>query len=40
MKVIEDKLEIYREGILWYMENLKLGKMYGMVYSVDVCIFG
>lgn len=40
MKVIEDKLETHREGILRYMENLKLGKMHGMVYSVDACISG
>ena len=38
--LIEDKLKVHKEGILRYMENLKMGKLHGMVYSQDACISG
>lgn len=38
--LIEDKLKAHKEGILRYMENLKMGKQHGMVYSQDACISG
>ena len=38
VKLIENKLKSHREGILRYIENLKMGKLYGMVYSQDACV--
>ena len=38
--LIENKLKVHKEGILRYMENLKMGKLHGMVYSQDACISG
>lgn len=38
--LIENKLKDHKKGILRYMENLKMGKLYGMVYSQDACISG
>lgn len=38
--LIENKLKGHKEGILRYMENLKMGKLYGMVYSQHACISG
>lgn len=40
MKVIEDKLKTHKDGILQYMKNLKMGKLYGMVYSEEACKSG
>ena len=40
MKVIEYKLKTHRDGILRYTENLKMGKLYGMVYSEEACKSG
>ena len=36
--VIENKLKTHKEGILRYMNNLKMGKLYGMVYNQEVCV--
>ena len=38
--LIEDKLKVHREGIRRYMENLKMGKLHGMVYSQEACVSG
>ena len=38
--LIENKLKVHKEGILRYMENLKLGKLHGMVYSQEACESG
>ena len=38
VKLLENKLKSHKEGILRYMENLKMGKLYGMVYSQEVCV--
>lgn len=38
--LIENKLKGHKEGILRYMENLKMGKLHGMVYSQHACISG
>ncbi|KAL9986426.1 hypothetical protein ACROYT_G000573 [Oculina patagonica] len=40
LKLIEDKLKGYKEGISRYMENLKMGKLHGMVYSQEACVSG
>ena len=40
LTVIENKLKAHKEGILRYMENLKLGKLHGMVYSQEACVAG
>lgn len=40
MKMIEDKLKTHKDGILQYMRNLKMGKLYGMVYSEEACKSG
>ena len=37
---IETKLKTHKEGILRYMENLKMGKLHGMVYSQEACVSG
>ena len=36
--VIENKLNSHKTGILRYIENLKMGKLHGMVYSQEACI--
>ena len=36
--LLKAKLETHKKGILRYMENLKLGKLHGMVYSQEVCV--
>lgn len=36
--VIQMKLQSHKEGILSYMENLKTGKFYGMVYTQEACV--
>ena len=38
VNLLKDKLETHKEGILRYIENLKLGKLHGMVYSQEVCV--
>ena len=38
--LIETKLKVHKEGILTYMENLKMGKLHGMVYSQEACVSG
>ena len=38
--LLETKLKTHKEGILRYMENLKMGKLHGMVYSQEACISG
>ena len=38
--LIENKLKTHKEGILRYMENVKMGKTYGMVYSQEACVSG
>ena len=38
--LMEGKLKNHREGILRYMENLKMGKLHGMVYSQEACVAG
>ena len=38
--LIESKLKVHKEGILRYMENLKIGKIHGMVYSQEACVAG
>ena len=38
--LIEGKLKVHKEGILRYMENLKMGKLHGMVYSQETCNAG
>lgn len=38
--LIENKMKIHKEGILRYMENLKMGKLHGMVYSQEACVAG
>ena len=40
VELIESKLKIHKEGILRYIENLKLGKLHGMVYSQEACVAG
>ena len=40
LNLIEKKLKVHREGILRYMENLKMGKLHGMVYSQEACVSG
>ena len=40
VELIENKLKIHKEGILRYMENLKMGKIHGMVYSQEACVAG
>jgi len=37
---IENKLKGHKKGILRYMENLKMGKLHGMVYSQEACVSG
>ena len=36
--LIENKLKTHKTGILRYMENIKMGKLHGMVYSQEACI--
>ena len=38
--LIRNKLKTYKTGILRYMENKKMGKLHGMVYSQEVCVAG
>ena len=38
VNLLETKLKTHKEGILRYMENLKLGKFYGMVYNQEACV--
>ena len=38
VNLIEDKLKAHKHGILRYMENLKMGKTHGMVYSQEACV--
>ena len=40
IELIEEKLKTHKEGILRYIENLKMGKLHGMVYSQDACEAG
>ena len=40
VNTLKNKLKTYKQGILSYMENLKMGKLYGMVYSQDACVSG
>ena len=40
LELIESKMKIVKEGILRYMENLKMGKLHGMVYSQEACVSG
>ena len=40
VSMIESKLQVHKEGILRYMENLKMGKIHGMVYSQEACESG
>lgn len=40
IEMIEGKLKTYKEGILRYMENVKMGKLHGMVYSEEACVSG
>ena len=40
VELIETKMKIHKEGILRYMENLKMGKLHGMVYSQEACVAG
>ena len=40
VELIETKLKILKEGILRYIENLKMGKLHGMVYSQEACVAG
>ena len=40
VELIEDKMRVHKEGILRYMENLKMGKLHGMVYSQEACVAG
>ena len=37
---IERKLKTHKDGILRYMENVKMGKLHGMVYSEEACVSG
>ena len=36
--LIESKLKTHKTGILRYIENIKMGKLHGMVYSQDACV--
>ena len=36
--LIENKLQTHKTGILRYMENIKMGKLRGMVYSQEACV--
>ena len=38
VSLLEIKLKTHKEGILTYMENLKMGKLHGMVYSQEACV--
>ena len=40
LTLIENKLKGHKQGILRYMENLKMGKLHGMVYSQEACVSG
>ena len=40
VNMLQTKLQTYEKGILRYMENLKMGKLHGMVYSQDACKSG
>lgn len=40
VELIKSKLKTHKEGILRYMENLKMGKIHGMVYSQEACVAG
>ena len=40
VKTIQQKLITHKQGILKYIENLKLGKLHGMVYSQEACVAG
>ena len=40
LELIESKMKIGKDGILRYMENLKMGKLHGMVYSQEACVAG
>jgi len=40
VELIESKMKVHKEGILRYMENLKMGKLHGMVYSQEACVSG
>lgn len=38
VSLLEIKLKPHKEGILRYIENLRLGKLHGMVYNQEACI--
>ena len=40
IELIEEKLKTHKKGILRYIENLKMGKLHGMVHSQDACEAG
>ena len=40
VNTLKTKLLTYKQGILRYMENVKMGKLHGMVYSQDACESG
>lgn len=40
LKLIKAKLETHRDGILQYIENMKMGISKGMVRSIEECIAG
>ena len=40
VELIQNKMKVLKEGILRYMENLKMGKLHGMVYSQEACVAG
>ena len=40
VETIKAKLQTNKKGILRYMENLKMGKLHGMVYSQEACVSG
>lgn len=40
IELIEIKLKTHKKGILRYMENVKMGKLHGMVYSEEACVSG
>ena len=38
VSLLEIKIKPHKEGILRYIENLRLGKLHGMVYNQEACI--
>ena len=38
VSLIENKLKTHKEGVFRYIENLRMGKLHGMIYNQEACI--